>query len=141
MKNLLIKYKPIISYLVFGIFTTLINWGAYYLCYSIVTIPNIASTVIAWILAVSFAFITNKFWVFNSKALNKNVFIHELWTFIVARLTTGIIDVVIMYFAVDMFAMNSTIWKLISNIIVIIINYVLSKLIFLQNGNSDQSKN
>lgn len=129
MKRLITKYKSIIAYLIFGVLTTLINWGSYFLFYSIVHIPNVPSTIIAWILAVAFAFITNKIWVFDSKSFDEKVLLHEIWTFIAARLITGILDVVIMYFAVDVFVMNSTVWKLISNIIVIILNYIFSKLI------------
>ena len=134
MKDLLIKYKSFILYAVFGVFTTLINWGTYYLCYSIIHISNVPSTIIAWIAAVAFAFITNKIWVFDSKSFDGKTLLYEIWTFVAARLVTGVLDVAIMYFAVDVFAMNATIWKLISNIIVIIINYVFSKLIIFKKG-------
>lgn len=139
MRNLIIKYKSFILYAVFGVCTTLINWGTYYLCYSLIRIPNVPSTIIAWIVAVAFAFITNKIWVFESKAFDVKTLLYEIWTFIAARLATGVLDVAIMYFAVDVFAMNSTIWKLISNVIVIILNYILSKLIIFRKGRSDKS--
>ena len=139
MKKIILKYKSIIAYLFFGVLTTLINWGSYFLCYNIVQIPNVPSTIIAWILAVAFAFITNKIWVFGSKSFNGKVLLYEIWTFLAARLITGILDVVIMYFAVDVFAMNSTVWKLISNIIVIVLNYIFSRLIIFKKENSDKS--
>ena len=119
------EYKSIISYLFFGVCTTLINWGVYFLCYNILSIPNVVSTVIAWVVAVVFAFVTNKLWVFDSKSFDSKTLIHEIWTFFVARLATGVLDIAIMYFAVDVFNMNSTVWKLLSNVLVIIINYVL----------------
>lgn len=137
MKTIFQKYKSIIAYLFFGVLTTLINWGSYFLCYNIVHIPNVPSTIIAWILAVAFAFITNKIWVFDSKSFDGKVLLHEIWTFIAARLITGILDVINL--AVDVFAMNSTVWKLISNIIVIILNYIFSKLIIFKKGNSGKS--
>lgn len=139
MKKLLIKYKALILYLVFGVLSTLINWGAYYLCYNIFIIPNVISTIIAWVLAVIFAFITNKLWVFNSKSFEAKSLLHEIWTFTAARLLTGFLDVAIMFLAVDIFAWNSTLWKMISNIIVVILNYVFSKLIVFKKANSDQS--
>ena len=139
MKNLLMKYKGFILYAVFGVCTTLINWGTYYLWYSIIYIPNVLSTISAWIVAVAFAFITNKIWVFDSKSFEGKTLLFEIWTFIAARLATGALDVAIMYFAVDVFAMNSTVWKLISNIIVIVLNYILSKLVIFKKGNSDKS--
>ncbi len=137
MKKVLFKYKSFILYAVFGVLTTLINWGSYYIFYSILHIPNVPSTIIAWFLAVAFAFITNKIWVFSSKSFDVKTLLHEIWTFLAARLATGLLDVGIMYFAVDVFAMNSTAWKLISNIIVIILNYILSKLIVFSRGGYD----
>lgn len=129
IKDLFFKYKSFIMYAFFGVCTTLVNWGTYCIAYNIIKIPNISSTIIAWVSAVAFAFITNKLWVFDSKSFAMKTLFYEIWTFIAARLVTGVLDVLIMYFAVDVFAMNSTIWKLISNIIVIIVNFVLSKLI------------
>ena len=65
---------------------------------------------------------------FDSKSFDGKTLKHEIPTFFGARVATGILDVVIMYLAVDVMSWNSTIWKLISNIIVIILNYVASKL-------------
>lgn len=128
IKELLIKYKSFIMYAFFGVLTTLVNWGSYYLCYNIAGIPNVISTIIAWVLAVAFAFITNKLWVFDSKSFTKKTLIHEIWTFMAARLATGVLDVGIMYLTVDVFGWNSVLWKLISNVIVIVLNFVLSKI-------------
>lgn len=139
MRELLLKYKSFILYAVFGGLTTLINWGSYYLCYNIVHIPNVPSTIIAWILAVAFAFITNKIWVFDSKSFDGKTLIHEIWTFTSARLATGFLDVGIMFLTVDIMGWDSTVWKLISNILVIILNYILSKLIIFKKENSDKS--
>ena len=60
MRKLLEKYRSLILYAVFGALTTLVNMGAYWLCFNALGMPNVPSTIIAWILAVSFAFITNK---------------------------------------------------------------------------------
>lgn len=136
VKRLFIKYKGLILYAFFGVCTTLINWGVYYLCYNVLHIPNVVSTVIAWFLAIAFAFITNKLWVFDSKSFHNKTLIYEMWTFLASRIATGILDVGIMYIAVDVCAMNSTIWKLISNIIIIILNYILSKLVIFKRGKS-----
>ena len=79
MKRIIYKYKLIIAYLFFGVLTTLINWGSYFLFYNIATILNVTSTIIAWILAVAFAFITNKLWVFDRKSFKGNTLIHEIY--------------------------------------------------------------
>lgn len=132
IKSLLIKYKSIIMYAVFGVLTTLVNMAVYYGCFNLLSIPNVPSTIIAWILAVIFAFITNKLWVFDSKSFDGKTLAHEIPTFFGARIMTGILDVGIMCLAVDVLNWNSTVWKLISNVIVIVLNYVASKLVIFK---------
>lgn len=132
IKALFKKYKQIILYLFFGGCTTLINWVAYVLCYNLLSFENITSTVIAWVISVAFAFVTNKIWVFES-AGGKNLFF-EIWTFVAARLITGLLDVAVMYVAVDIMDMNANLWKLLSNIIVIVLNYIFSKFIIFKKG-------
>ncbi len=126
------KYKSLIMYVVFGALTTVVNMGAYYVSYNLLHIPNVPSAAIAWILAVAFAFVTNKLWVFDSPSFDAQTLKHEIPTFFGARIATGVLDVVIMYLAVDVAHMNPTVWKLISNVLVIIINYVASKLIIFR---------
>ena len=135
IQELWTKYKSLIMYAVFGVLTTVVNMVSYYLSYNVLRIPNVPSTIIAWVLAVLFAFITNKLWVFDSRSFKRKVLIHEIWTFMAARLITGLLDVGIMYLTVDVLGWNATLWKLLSNIIVIILNYVLSKLIVFKKDN------
>ena len=136
IRKIIIQNKSIISYLFFGVCTTAINWLAYYLCYTILNISNIISTIIAWLISVAFAFITNKIWVFDSKSCDLKTIISELMKFFVARLATGVLDVVIMWCAVDFYHFEPTVWKLFSNVLVIIMNYFLSKLIVFRNRNN-----
>lgn len=132
MKKLLLKYKTILCYLFFGICTTAINIICYYFCYSISGIANIPSTIIAWIFAVIFAYITNKLFVFESKSFSANILSKEILAFFGCRLVTGVLDVLIMYITVDVLCMNPTVWKLISNVLVIILNYIASKIMIFK---------
>ena len=84
---------------------------------------------IAWILAVLFAFITNKLYVFDSKSMDAKTVISELIKFMAARLAPGGLDLLIMFIGVDVMHGPEIILKAASNIIVIILNYVLSKLV------------
>ncbi|MBE5813259.1 MAG: GtrA family protein [Clostridiales bacterium] len=120
------KYKMPILYLVFGALTTLINILTYLLFYEIIKLGNVPSNIIAWIIAVIFAFATNKTYVFESKS--KSI-LYELTTFLACRLGTGIIDLGIMFVTVDILIFDATLMKIISNVIVIILNFVFSKLI------------
>lgn len=125
--TLLVQYKSYISYIFFGICTTIINVLLYNLCYKSLDFSNIHSTIIAWFFAVLFAFVTNKLWVFSSRLFNWNLVLRELISFCLCRLLTGLFDVGIMWIAVDQMAWNSTWWKCISNVIVIALNYIASK--------------
>lgn len=132
IRELAVKYRSIILYVVFGAMTTLVNMAAYWLCYNVIGIPNVPSTIIAWVLAVSFAFVTNKLWVFDSKSWDEKTLRHEIPTFFGARLLTGLLDVGIMYVTVDVMGWNGMVWKLVSNVIVIILNYIASKLVIFK---------
>lgn len=132
LKKLYEKYKDVIPYAVFGVLTTIINWVVYKLTYGIIGISNVPSTCIAWLLAVVFAFITNKLWVFNSKSFEKNILTKEAIKFFSARIMTGILDVAIMWLTVDALHWNADFWKIVSNIVVIIINYVASKFVIFK---------
>ncbi len=129
IKGLYEKYKSVIYYVIFGVLTTAINWIVYKLTYGVLGIPNVLSTCIAWLLAVIFAFVTNKLWVFNSKSFEKEIVTKEAMKFFSARIVTGVLDVAIMWLAVDILSWNADLWKIISNVIVIVINYVASKFV------------
>ena len=128
IKELIIKYKFIILYGIFGVLTTVINIGVYGVLYSGLGVSNVISNVIAWVISVLFAFITNKLWVFESKSFNFKSFVKELGSFTVCRVATGVLDLVIMFVGVDLLKGPAIILKIASNIIVIILNYVMSKI-------------
>ena len=129
IKKLLKKYKFIILYGIFGVLTTVINIGVYGVLYSGLGVSNVISNVIAWVISVLFAFITNKLWVFESKSFNFKLFVKELGSFTVCRVATGVLDLGIMFVGVDLLKGPAIILKILSNVIVIILNYILSKLL------------
>lgn len=139
IKELLIKYKGMILYLVFGALATAVNIGAYALCYQVIGIPNVPSVIIAWVVAVILAFFTNKLWVFESKSFDAKTLKHEIPTFFGARFLTLLLDTVIMYVAVDVLHWNATVWKLISNVLVIILNYVASKWVIFKKKDQPET--
>lgn len=127
-------HRELILYLFFGVCTTLINTVCYRLFCDRLGIGNIASTVLAWLAAVIFAFVTNRSCVFNSKHSGFSALFREAASFFGCRLLTGVLDIGIMAFAVDLMHWNGTVWKLISNVIVTVINYVASKLWIFRKG-------
>ncbi len=122
------QYKGVIRYLFFGICTTIINIISYYACTYMIGWTVVSSTVVSWLLAVSFAFITNKIWVFESKTWNKGSVIKEVLSFFLCRIMTGILDLIIMIVSVKILGWNDILMKAISNIAVIMLNYIASKL-------------
>lgn len=130
--DLLKKYKGVIAYLFFGGCTTVINIVVYSIFYSCLHFSNIGSNIIAWIIAVLFAFITNKLFVFDSTSFKEKVLLYEMLSFLACRLLTGLLDIGIMYITVDYLKLNALLWKVVSNIIVIIINYIASKLVIFK---------
>lgn len=129
MKKLIQTYAMLIKYGVFGVLTTAINLAAYALFYHAFHWGNVASTVLAWVLSVLFAFVTNKLWVFDSKSLAPKILLREFWAFVSCRLATGALDLAIMYVGVDLLALPAMPLKIASNILVIVLNYVFSKVL------------
>lgn len=128
MKNLWKKYKEIVLYLVFGGGTTLVNIAVYYICAHSLQQNTVVSTCVAWVLSVMFAYITNKIWVFESKAHTVREVFCEVVSFFSCRLLTGLLDLAIMFICVDVMEWNDLLIKVLSNVIVIVLNYVASKL-------------
>ena len=117
-----------LSYLFFGVLTTAVNYISYFVCGRILLFDYRIATIIAWVLAVAFAFFTNKFFVFKSTSMEPRKLLREAATFTAARLVSGLFDVGWMIFAVEWLKMNDLIAKVLANVVVIILNYFFSKL-------------
>ena len=141
MKELIKKVinKETILYLIFGVLTTLVNLGVKYaLLFTVLNADNPfelqVSIIISWIVACLFAYITNRIWVFESKS--KNI-IMEMLKFFGARLVTLGMEMFIMYIFVTALGLNSdmwvVIWTIVTQILIIIGNYVLSKIFVFKN--------
>ncbi len=124
------KYEEIINYLIVGGLTTVVSLIVYYGCVLTFLDPKNAlelqiANIISWIISVAFAYITNRIFVFKSK--NKNYF-KEIVSFVGARIATLFMDMFTMFLLVTVLNGNDKIAKIISQIIVIVANYVFSKL-------------
>lgn len=132
LKELYEKYKDIIPYAFFGVCTTIVNTAAYWLCAHPLGLSVLPSTIIAWFLAVLFAYITNRKWVFHSEATTRQEIQREVVSFYACRIATGIVDWLCMYVFVDLMHWNDLIIKVGANILVIVLNYVASKLVIFK---------
>lgn len=135
MKEFLNKNREFIAYIIVGVLTTVVAVGAYWLCVSTFLDASDGfqlqvANVISWILAVAFAYVTNRKFVFHSK--NKDV-AREIAQFVGARLVTLLIDMGMMFAFVTVLGFNDKIIKIIAQFVVVLVNYVFSKLvIFVQ---------
>jgi len=119
----------IVSYLFFGVLTTLVNYAVYLPLYNYAGLSATASNVIAWVAAVAFAFLTNKPLVFGSHDWSLQVVLPELGKFLGCRIGSGFAETAILFFAVDLLTWNGNLWKLLTSVLVVILNYVGSKLL------------
>ena len=126
---LLQRYKSQLLYLFFGVCTTLVNVVIYGICAHMAALSTTISTAIAWAAAVLFAYMTNRTWVFESRAHTVPDILRELWSFLLCRLATGALDLAVMYLCVDRFGLPDMPIKVLSNLLVIVLNYIASKLI------------
>ena len=128
MRKIYETYKTVILYLVFGVCTTLVNLACYHVLYDRLGAENVPSTAAAWVVSVLFAFFTNRSFVFESRQNTLTGRLRELASFFGCRLLPGALDVAIMAYCVDFRGGNGLLWKLLSNILVIVLNYAASKL-------------
>lgn len=128
LKILYLKYKEVINYLFFGGCTFLVSIITFYIFNKILLLNEHVANVISWILAVSFAYITNKLYVFDSKTNNNKELLKEIGSFISARILTLVIEEIILFIGINMLKLDAMFIKILAQIIVIASNYILSKL-------------
>lgn len=130
--DILKRYRESIMYLVFGGLTVGVNIATYIGLTRIIELNYMVANIIAWIVAVIFAYITNKFFVFESNNTELKFLIKEFTSFVSCRLLSGVMEMILMYVMIDMMGINDFITKIFTNILVIVLNYVLSKVIIFK---------
>lgn len=148
MLELIKKYHEIISYLFWGVMTTVVSWGTYSIFALLfqgmesdidlfdlkMSLVVLIANVLSWVLAILFAFVTNKIWVFQSKSWNRQIVLPEFGKFVSARAVTGVLEIVLVPLLVGI-GLNQTILgiegmaaKVIVSVLVVVLNYIFSKL-------------
>ena len=127
------KYWDVLSYLFFGVLTTVVNYLIYLPCYNMLHLSASVSNAIAWVVAVAFAYLTNKPWVFKSHDWSRQTVIPELTKFVGCRVASGVAETLILLVTVDLMHWNGNIWKLLTSVIVVVLNYIGSKLFVFKN--------
>lgn len=132
IKELIGKYWELISYTFWGVMTTLVNYVVYFICTKAIGIDYLIANIIAWFIAVVFAFWVNKIYVFRSYQKDAKTMLREFGTFVSARILSGVLETGMLALFVEAMHFNDSVIKIIASVLVVIINYVLSKLIIFK---------
>lgn len=127
------KYKEVLMYLLFGGLTTVVSVAAFALFYRLMGIHELVANVLSWILAVLFAYVTNRTWVFASRADTPAGIAREILTFFGGRLATLLVEEGILAVFISWLALPAVPVKLAAQVVVIVLNYVISKLFVFRN--------
>ena len=122
------KYKEILLYLFFGVLTTVIGVAFYILFDTVCGINELIANIMSWVLSVTFAYVTNRIWVFESKVTERADLLKEMLDFYSGRLVSLAVEEAIIIVFVTLLQFNSTLIKIIASVVVIILNYIISKL-------------
>lgn len=123
------KYRPVLSYLIFGVLTTVVNYAVYLPLYNWIHLSAAFSNAAAWVVAVAVAFVTNKQYVFCSRDWSVRTVARELPGFVGCRVGSGLMETAIIFITVDTLGWNGNLMKIFTSVLVLVLNYVGSKLI------------
>ena len=135
VKQMIQKHKEVLAYLFFGVATTLVNMGVFFVCYNALQMDYRVGNAIGWFLSVLFAFVTNKYFVFESKHQGTIDFIKELFLFYWYRFLSFIIDMGLMIFLVEYIHTGTFGAKMVTQVVVVVLNYFFSKFFIFKNRN------
>lgn len=139
-KQLWEKHRELILYVFFGGCTTLINIVSYFACRQVLHMPVVPADVLAWLVSVIFAYVTNKLFVFESKSWRLRLVLKEGAEFLAARVFSLGVDVVMLYVTVTILGWWELPMKVLANVVVIVINYIFSKWIIFRKDAAGQQK-
>ena len=129
IRALVEKHWDIVTYLIFGVLTTVVNYLVYLPLYNLLGASAAVSNAVAWVAAVAFAFLTNKPFVFKSHDWSAKTVLPELSKFVGCRVASGVMETLILLLTVDILGWNGNIWKLVTSVLVVVLNYIASKLL------------
>lgn len=128
MRKLFEKYRELILYVFFGGLTTLVDWAIYWLMTDVLYMPYMAAAFLSQVISILFAYVTNRSFVFESKVHGAGAVVVEMAKFFGARGVSLLLNMLVMYVGVDLLHVNDKVIKVIASVLVIIANYIFSKL-------------
>ena len=135
VQELCTRYREQILYLVFGFLAFLVSMATFALADRVLMMPTLIANVFSWVITVAFAYWTNRTWVFESKATGFKPIVREILSFATGRLLTLAIEELMLFVGVTLLAFDSILVKLVAQVVVIVLNYVISKfVVFKKEG-------
>lgn len=134
--GLLKKYREQVMYVIFGGLTTLVNMVIYYCVNGVMGMATVPSTALAQVAAVAFAYVTNRRYVFRSTARGARAILREMGSFFACRAASFFLDIGIMWVSVDLLCWPNMLMKIVSNVIIVVVNYLASRLLIFKRGMS-----
>lgn len=122
------KHKEALLYLFFGVLTTVINIVIFYLFTDIIELDELIANIIAWIIAVLFAYVTNRTWVFSPHCATKGDVIKEIVSFYGGRVFTLLLEEGMLFVFIKLLTLNAIAVKIVAQVVIIVLNYIISKI-------------
>lgn len=135
IKAFIKKHEHVLTYLLFGALTTLVNYAVYFPLYNCLKLTAGISNIISWSVSVIFAYFTNKSFVFKCRDWSSKTVIPEFYKFVGCRIGSGLLETLIIWVCVDLLSWNGNLLKLIVSVLVVILNYVSSRWIVFKQTN------
>lgn len=123
------KYKEPLLYLFFGGLTTVLSIACFWLLVYPCSMEPLLANVITWVICVAFAYITNRTWVFENSARDAGGIVRECASFVAGRLSTLGLEEIVLWVGIDLLGANSLLVKTLAQVLVIVGNYIISKLL------------
>lgn len=136
IRSIFLKYRELICYVFFGGLTTVVSFSGYFFLNGMLKLHYLAAQIISWIIAVAFAFVTNKRYVFDDNNSEKTAIIKQIIQFYGARLFSFAVETALLALMVDLLSCGEGVSKLIVSLVTIVLNYVTSKLFVFREKRS-----
>lgn len=141
MRTLFEKYRELILYVFFGGLTTLVDWASYWLMTDLLHVPYMAAAFLSQIFSILFAYVTNRRFVFESRVSGVRAVAAEMAKFFGARGVSLLLNMAVMFLGVDLLHVNDKVIKVIASVLVIVANYIFSKLfVFRDKGRKEEGE-
>lgn len=127
MIGLFKKYEELVMYIIVGVCTMIVSLVSYYILANPLGIYYQVANIISWVLAVAFAYVTNKKYVFRSRYAGLSATLKEMTSFVSSRIASLLAEILSMYFFVQICQIDDNIVKLMNQVLVTVLNYVFSK--------------